>query len=73
MLLMPALKISNPVEALIQMIIHDLARRTCLHLRVHILPIFILRSLFAACRMAYRIRKRGDRRDVFEAFCLEPW
>jgi hypothetical protein len=36
MLLMSARKISNPVEALIQMIIQDPARCTYLHLRIHI-------------------------------------
>jgi hypothetical protein len=34
MLLMPTFQISDPVEAFIQMVIHDLARRT-LHLSVH--------------------------------------
>jgi hypothetical protein len=54
MLLMPALKISNPVEAFIQMVIHDFARRTCLYWRVHTWPALILLSLFATCRMAHR-------------------
>jgi hypothetical protein len=45
MLLMSTLKISNPVEALIQMIIHDPARCSCWCLRIHIWPASILRSL----------------------------
>jgi hypothetical protein len=47
MLLMPAFQISNPVKAFIQMIIYDLVRHTCLHLRVYILPIFILRPFLS--------------------------
>jgi hypothetical protein len=37
-LLMPACKISNPVETLVQMIVHDLTRRTRLQLRVQYVP-----------------------------------
>ena len=44
---MPALKISNPVEAFVQMVIYDLARRTYLYLRVHARPRLILRSFLS--------------------------
>jgi hypothetical protein len=67
MLLMPALKICNPVEAFIQMIIHDPARCTCWHLRNHMWPIPILRSLPSQMQNPLPVRDIRIRTGVLTA------